>query len=181
MVEGCGGHLVFFRPIALRAMPFGRAKLCRAENGQSRRLDRVSPYQSPYLGLSVGIGVTEGVALAPGVPIGDIPGTAGFGVPGTAGFGVPGRAGLGVPGTLGMLPLGRLGMFPLGRLGFVLPGTRGGLLPGTLGGLLPGTRGGLFPGTLGLLGLVCAIRTENAATHTATMPKYFICFIRSLS
>jgi hypothetical protein len=103
------------------------------------------------------MGVIEGMA------IGDIPGTAVL----------PGKAGLGVPGRLGMLPLGRLGL--------VLPGTRGGLLPGRLGGLLAGTRGGLFPGTLGLLGLVCATRTENAAAHTAMMPEYFICLIRSLS
>jgi hypothetical protein len=108
------------------------------------------------------------VAIGAGLPNGDLPGTAVL----------PGKAGLGVPGMLGMLP---------GRLGLVLPGTRGGLFPGTLGGLLPGARGGLgtlgglFPGTLGLLGLVCAIRTENAAMHTATMPKYFICFISSLS
>jgi len=114
-----------------------------------------------HLGAAVGIGVIEGMAFAPGLPIGDIPGTAVL----------PGKAGLGVPGMFGL----------------VLPGTRGGLLPGRLG-LLPGTRGGLLPGTLGLLGLVvpgfvvvCPTRTENAATHTATIPKYFICFIRPLS
>jgi hypothetical protein len=154
-------------------MPFGRARLCRAENGripparQSLALPRV--FEWPHLGVAVGIG--------------DIPGTGVL--PGKAGLGVPGRLGLVVPGKLGMLPLGRLGLVLPGTLGGLLPGTRGGL--GTLGGLLPGargglgTRGGLFPGTLGLLGLVCATRTENATRHVAMMPKYFICFIRSLS
>ena len=93
------------------------------------------------------------MAFAAGLPIGDSPGTA-------------------------VLP---------GKLGLVLLGTRGGLLLGRLG-LLPGAWGGLSPGTLGLLGLVvpgfvvvCATRTENAAAHTAMMPKYFIGFIISLS
>ena len=77
------------------------------------------------------------------------------------------EAGGHIRGTLGLLPLGRVAA----------------LLPGTLGFV-----GFVLPGTLGLVGLVvtgfllvCAERTESAATQVAMMPTYFIRFMRFLS